>query len=96
MQIEIKDWFGMFQLPTPSFAVGDERLDDETGGRELLLVLLGLHVEDERDDGVDLHIANQPGKEELLQDVRLDGAERGETKQEARESSFVFAMISQL
>ena len=65
----------MFQLVPPSFAVGNEGLDHETGGSELLLVLLGLHVEDERDDGVDLHIADQPGKEELLQDVRLDGAE---------------------
>ena len=86
----------MFQLVPPSFAVGNEGLYHETGGSELLLVLLGLHVEDERDDGVDLHIANQPGKEELLQDVRLDGAERGKAKQEARESSFVFAMLSQL
>ena len=66
-----------------SFAIGNERLDDKAGCHELLLVLFGLHVEDERDDGVDLHVADQPGKEELLQDVRLDGSEGGEAEQEA-------------
>ena len=60
---------------------------------ELGLVLRGLHLENIGDDGVDLHVADQPGEEELLEHVGLEGAEGGEDEEEVGEPVLVLRAV---
>ena len=39
-------------------------------------ILVRVHLKNVRDDGVDLDVPDQPGEEDLLDDVALEGAQR--------------------
>ena len=56
------------------------------------LILLWLHLEDVWNDAVNLNVPDQPGKEEILQGLGLQGAERREQEKEAGEPVLVVGM----
>ena len=56
------------------------------------LVLLWLHLEDVRDDTVNLDVANEAGEEEILQGVGVKRAKGGEEEEEPGETVLVPGM----
>ena len=53
------------------------------------LVFARLHLQDVRDHAVDLDVAYEAGEEKILESVGLEGAERGEKEEQAREPGAV-------
>lgn len=54
-------------------------------GVRLAVVIGGFHLEDVGDDAVDLHVANEPGEEQLLRDGGAYQPEGGQTHQQLGE-----------
>lgn len=48
----------------------------------LAVIVSGLHLEDVRDDAVDLHVADEPGEEQLLGNSCTYQPEGGKTQQQ--------------
>ena len=58
-------------------------------GSKVSLILLGLHLEDVRDDAVNLDVPYKAGEEEVLQGVGMKRAKGGEEKKEPGETVLV-------
>ena len=52
---------------------------------EMVLILFRLHLEDVRDDAVDLNVPDEAGEEEVLNSLWVEGPERREEEEEPGE-----------
>ena len=62
-------------------------------GSKVSLILLGLHLEDVRDDAVNLDVPYKAREEEVLQGLRVQGSERRQKEEETGEPISISGMF---